>query len=120
MHTAILIVESYSCDEKLLYNSVPWQQHLIQLIQSILQALYQALHTLRCGQFSQCRAFCKEQNCDILNVTFLERSILPYLKDPSIPNRSEWVFFPPGLFSSSVLYNSALNEIMSSWELIHS
>ena len=24
MHTAILIVESYSCDEKLLYNSVPW------------------------------------------------------------------------------------------------
>ena len=63
---------------------------------------------LRCWQFSQCQAFCKEQNWDILNVPFLERSILPYLKDPSIPKRSEWVFFPPGLFSSSVLYNSAL------------
>ena len=37
-------------------------------------------------------------------------TFLSYLKEPSIPNRSEWVFFPPGLFSSSVLYNWALNE----------
>ena len=35
--------------------------------------------------------------------------MIEYLKDPSMPKRSEWVFFPPGLFSSSLLYFSALN-----------
>ena len=41
-----------------------------------------------------------------------------------MPKRSEWVFFPPGLFSSSVLYNSALlmkkrlKTNLSIWELL--